>query len=246
MQVQEHPVLGALQLYLTKTNSNSNSDSNRVSALVPLTRDAGGPTPCLVTNVPRMCAIDTSASMRVPRGLYGRCFAIAKGDDVLAQTTIFSDRPPRYSNILAVEAPKPNRGSYTDSQISDILCTAYSGFLAARSDSIGSSVDGDGIHVVRVHTGHWGCGAYGGNKQLMAILQVLAAHLAGVELSYHAFDAAGAAEVQRGLSLLGDIEREMMPGTGHDGGEAGGRISLPCLVARLVGHRFRWGTSDGN
>lgn len=175
-------MLASLQQYLHHINGNG------VSGVAPLTRDAGGPTPCLVTNVPRLCAIDTSArypstvvrrfckfhtsstyvrlqshhlsinsSMRVPHGLYGRCFATAKGVDVLAQTTIFSDGPRRCSNILAIEAPKPGRGTYTNSQISDILCTAYSGFLAARSESVGSSVDGDGdgVHVVRVHSGHW-------------------------------------------------------------------------------------------
>merc|ERR1719473_652325 len=129
-------------------------------------------------------------SMRVPHGLYGNRFATAKGDDVLAQITIFDS--PRPSNILAIEAPKPSRGSHTHGQITDILITAYSGFSAARSVSVERAVgSGSQVPAVRVHSGHWGCGAYGGNKPLMAILQVIAAQLTGVELSYHAFDDGG-------------------------------------------------------
>jgi hypothetical protein len=32
-----------------------------------------------------------------------------------------------------------------------------------------------------LHTGHWGCGAFGGNKGLMAAIQILAAGTAGVQ-----------------------------------------------------------------
>lgn len=36
-------------------------------------------------------------------------------------------------------------------------------------------------------TGHWGCGAFGGDKHLKAIQQLVAASVAGVDLHYYAF-----------------------------------------------------------
>ena len=37
-----------------------------------------------------------------------------------------------------------------------------------------------------IHTGWWGCGAFGGNQELMALLQLLAAEWAGVdEVVFH-------------------------------------------------------------
>jgi poly(ADP-ribose) glycohydrolase len=36
-------------------------------------------------------------------------------------------------------------------------------------------------------TGHWGCGAFGGDKHLKAIQQLIAASVAGVDLHYYAF-----------------------------------------------------------
>jgi Poly (ADP-ribose) glycohydrolase (PARG) len=44
---------------------------------------------------------------------------------------------------------------------------------------------------VAVHTGYWGCGAFGGNRVLMALLQVLAAGSAGLDqLVFHVGDPA--------------------------------------------------------
>ncbi len=42
-----------------------------------------------------------------------------------------------------------------------------------------------------IHTGFWGCGAFGGNRTLMVILQALAADLAGVETVFWAVDKRG-------------------------------------------------------
>ena len=74
MQVMEHPALGSLQLYLT-------TNMNRRKGLDALTKDGSDPTPCLVQNVPRVCAIDTA-------GIYGNSFATASSARVLAQVTL--------------------------------------------------------------------------------------------------------------------------------------------------------------
>ena len=40
-----------------------------------------------------------------------------------------------------------------------------------------------------VSTGHWGCGAFGGDKNIKSLVQVLAASLAGVKkLDFYCFD----------------------------------------------------------
>lgn len=96
-----------------------------------------------------------------------------------------------------------SRISPFSAMINRILSTAYSGFLAAKMDS------SENEDPVIIHTGHWGCcffvtptpshsrcGAYGGNKTLMAILQVIAARAAGIRhVVYHCFSGTQEAEV---------------------------------------------------
>ncbi len=59
--------------------------------------------------------------------------------------------------------------------------TAYTGFRAAVCES----EDRPAI----VHTGFWGCGAFGGNRRLMPMLQAMVATVAGMQrLVCHALD----------------------------------------------------------
>jgi hypothetical protein len=53
--------------------------------------------------------------------------------------------------------------------------TAYTGYRALVLCQSTSGTD------AVLHTGHWGCGAFGGNKGLMAAIQILAAGTAGVK-----------------------------------------------------------------
>ena len=93
-----------------------------------------------------------------------------------------------------------------------------------------------------MHTGHWGCGAYGGSRPLTALLQAVAARLAGVSLVYHAFDEAGVAEVESGLETL-DAIVEALADRCVDSSRS---VSMSALVAEMVGRDFVWGQSDGN
>ncbi len=86
--------------------------------------------------------------------------------------TTFID-PPTFSNIVAMEAPPGGHGPYTRDEIEDILATAFIGFSACRLES--------GSVGAIVHTGNWGTGAYGGDRVLMALLQLIAARLAGLD-----------------------------------------------------------------
>ena len=80
--------------------------------------------------------------------------------------------PPTKSNILAMEAPSYGAGRYTRRQIEYVLSTALTGYSAAVYESkLNTAPDVQ----VAIHTGFWGCGAYGGNRELMPLLQMIAA-----------------------------------------------------------------------
>jgi ubiquitin C-terminal hydrolase len=52
-----------------------------------------------------------------------------------------------------------------------------------------------------ISTGHWGCGAFNGNKKLKAVIQIMAAGMAGKELHYCLFDD-NAAEVREFIDSI--------------------------------------------
>jgi hypothetical protein len=92
-----------------------------------------------------------------------------------------------------------------------------------------------GPRPVVVHTGFWGCGAFGGNRVLMSLVQMLAAQAAGVNaLVYHTVSRQGTGAWTRARILLLDVFAAGMPST-----TAG-------LCARMASLGLQWGTSDGN
>jgi hypothetical protein len=219
IQVAEHPALGALKEALAAAGVQST------------TLDHDGPTPVLVTGVERRMSIRTGpdAAAGRPNGLYGNEFALADPEAVRRATSRVD--PPTISNLVAMSAPPGGYGVYRQEVIESILTTAYTGFRAAVLES--ALLRGDGILVV-VHTGYWGCGAYGGNRVLMALLQVVAAEMAGLDrLVFHTGGRGGDAPLEKAVDLLRGIE-------------SGGRIATRALVEELVGMGFEWGVSDGN
>ncbi len=85
--------------------------------------------------------------------------------------------PPRLVNILAMAAPDMSSrrsASYSYKNYQEILNTAYRAFKLARDY---------GIHTI--HTGPWGTGVFRNSANVMAVLQILAAQYAGVQLVYH-------------------------------------------------------------
>jgi hypothetical protein len=207
LQVLEHPILGSLAEALARRE-----DEPR-----PRTRDrSGAPTPVLVRGAKRSLALDTSG------GLYGNAFARADPGRI-AEATTFLD-PPTTTNILAMEAPPGGRGAYDRGTIEDVLLTAYVGFAACR----GASAPERAV----VHTGGWGTGAYGGDRVLMALLQVCAARLAGLDrLIYH--NMADDQPLDAALTLLDELPW-------------GQSVPVTDLVGAIHAHGFVWGVSDGN
>jgi hypothetical protein len=210
-QVLEHPVLGSLRDALTDL-------ARTRPELAPRTRDQTGPTPYLVRNAQRCLSFDTI------NGPYGMAFANAGVGRILGATTFLE--PPTFSNILAMVAPPGGHGRYERNEIADILRTAFVGFSTCREES-------GGLRVV-VHTGNWGCGAFGGNPVLMAFLQLCAARLAAVdEVVYHTFSSPFSEAYRQALSRLDEIA-------------PGQTIDTEQLIDRVDAMAFRWGVSDGN
>jgi hypothetical protein len=219
LQVAEHPILASVLEALT---------ASPVEGLPALTREGGRPTPITIRGAERWCAIDTDPDLASPYGIYGRRLDRAT-DAVLAQAVTRLE-PGTQSNVLAMEAPQ-GRGRYTKDQIGMILETAMIGFSAAKvSARFAGKETGD---PVVVHTGHWGTGAYGGNRVLMAIAQLVAARFAELtELVYHSLDDEGVDDFEEGRRVALRITR---PG-----------MTLDEVADALVAHAFEWGVSDGN
>jgi hypothetical protein len=109
--------------------------------------------------------------------------------------------------------------------------TALTGFRAAVFES--HRVFGAACPVV-IHSGFWGCGAFGGNRELMMAMQVVAATLAPVDrIVFHIGEPSGrAAEVgARALLASPALAEATEPGR---------------LIAKLEELSFPWGVSDGN
>jgi hypothetical protein len=222
MQVVEHPLLGSVREALL------------AKRLIAKTTDETDATPILVRNVERRMAVATNpdASAGRPHGLYGNRFAAAPLDAVLRAARRID--PPTYSNIIAIAAPSGGSGEYTEHQIASIFANAYTAFAAAVGGE--STRSRAAATQTVIHTGFWGCGAFGGNRRLMIALQALAARAAGVSrIVLHAGDAAGAEEAQRGLDVADTLASR-----------CGASCKLDTLVGRAVILGYRWGVSDGN
>ncbi|MFP4166637.1 MAG: hypothetical protein ACLFUF_05650 [Opitutales bacterium] len=218
LQVAEHPVLGAVREALVEEDAEHFTVAR-----------GGGPSPVTVTGAQRRCIIDTRPNPEIgcPGGLYGNAFSRASAAQVRAATRALS--PPTVSNILAMAAPEGGFGEYSRSELEDILRTAYIGFVAASSES--KRLRGEAARPI-VHTGFWGCGAFGGNRSLMTILQSLAGDLAGVELVFWTFDEEGAGIARE---ARGSYEALRAKST-----------NVRDIIEALALTGFKWGVSDGN
>ena len=86
--------------------------------------------------------------------------------------------------------------------------------------------------MVAIHSGFWGCGAFGGNRVMMTLLQLLAADMAGVaRLVFHVGDPSGRTNAERALALAPDLASA---------------TSATELIARAEALGLVWGVSDGN
>jgi hypothetical protein len=219
LQVAEHPALGSLREMLI------------ARGISPLTVQDDQPTPILISGVERRCEIatDPNDAQGRPHGLYGNRFMAAPADVVARATRAIE--PPTVSNILAMEAPIGS-GPYSRAEIAFILRSALTGFTAVRVEAEGRLDE----RQIEVHTGYWGCGAYGGNRVLMALLQIIAASASGIDrLVFHTMTAEGMAPLQEARQRFTD---EIAP--------LGPKCKGDLLVMKIANMGFVWGEGDGN
>jgi hypothetical protein len=218
LQVAEHPALAALRQALLS--------EGRTATTVY----AGRPTPVLVAGAERRIHLNTepNAAEGRPDGLYGRPFHTADYEAIRRAVEIID--PPTSSNVIAMAAPVFGHGRYTLDQISFSIATAYTGFRAARLES--DRIAGPGAQLA-IHTGRWGCGAFGGNPRVMDLVQVLAAGIAGVDrLVYYTGEATRTPTIERTL----ETARTAF---------GSGPVPARDLAAAIAAMGIEWGTGDG-
>jgi hypothetical protein len=215
LQAAEHPALGCIREAL-------------IAEHIPaLTEEDLSPTPVLVAGVERRCEILTAPSPQRPGGLYGNRFSAAPVEVVRHAIRVIS--PPTISNLIAIAAPGGGMGEYSRRDIEQVMVTAYTGFSAAVAESRRLYPSAP----VEIRTGFWGCGAFGGNRHAMTLLQLLAARLAGVDrVKFYVFDDSGLAAFRTGAAQLEEV---LAPGG-----------PLAAVLERICGRTYRWGVSDGN
>jgi hypothetical protein len=218
MQVAEHPALASLREALLSLN------------IEPFTVKNGEPTPILIRGVERRCAIATNPDLaqQRPVGLYGNNFGKATAEAIELATKALN--PPTVTNIIAMEAPSGGYNFYEYDIIEYILTTAVTGFSAAKIESQLEIED----PIVTIHTGFWGCGAYGGNRILMALLQLLATEIAQIDrLIFHTTDDLGSQALAKAMKILDrDLAIEKSP--------------IAEVLDKIYSMAFKWGVGDGN
>jgi hypothetical protein len=190
--------------------------------------EAGRATPILVHGAPRRCEVQVNpdASAGRPYGLYGREFGRSSFQAIAE--AVRRIEPPTLTNIVAIVAPSYGAGAYRLDDLQHVLSTAHAGFRAAVLESelqAARRID------ATVHTGFWGCGAFGGNKVIMTLLQTLAASMAGVStLAFSYGGADGRQAVDAALSILENLRDSS---------------SVPRLLERIEALALEWGQSNG-
>jgi len=208
MQVAEHPILGALREALTARRIFG--DTN--------------PTPILISGVERRCCVATDSNISAgrPDGLYGNNFSAATGD-VISRSTVPIE-PPTITNLIAIAAQQGSAGlPYTTEEIQQVLVRAYSGFRSAVSQCPDGST--------AVHTGFWGCGAFGGNHTLMAMCQIIASEMAGVkQLIFYTFDEHGSTQLDKAVGQINSFGKSI--------------LDTNTLLTRIRAMDFKWGHTN--
>lgn len=215
LQVAEHPLLGSVR------------EAMIAEGLPALTEEKLRPTPVLVAGVERRCELKTAPAPSRPGGLYGNRFAVAPEAVVREATQVLT--PPTRTNLIAMAAPGGGSGTYSRRDIEHVMVTAFTGFSAAVAESrrLWPGVP------VEIRTGFWGCGAFGGNRHAMTVMQLLAARLARVDrLRFYVFDEGGMAAFRTGAAQLEELLVVPAP--------------LAVRLEQLEARGYRWGTSDGN
>lgn len=186
LQVLEHPALAHLKAALDGQGSLKFLNGNEVG---------------LITGAYRYASLDTKSNASNRRPLYGNNFAVATQADLLSKLHVF-DHPVR-SNIFSMAAPhipealfgQPYRKEY----LRVLLFRAIAAFSSIKFEYP--------TKKIVVHTGNWGCGAFGNSSKVAALLQLAAGHFSGIDrLEYYPLEKGASFDQAKGI--LQRIETE--------------------------------------
>ncbi|EAR93859.2 poly (ADP-ribose) glycohydrolase (macronuclear) [Tetrahymena thermophila SB210] len=220
IQVSEHPLLAHVLEKVQTLKS-------KYPQLAPKTYNGLTPTPILITNCHRLGTVDTQGAK-----FYGNNFQRMTKQELQKNMKVF-DKNKTVSNIICMAAMGYKRGYYTQEQIKFTLETAYKSFYAARYITEQYNI----CHKCVINTGNWGCGAFGNNPECIALIQLIAAQLAGIEiLVYHTFNKNGTYSFKDGQDYYQKYVLNMQ----------GKNPKLDDIVNYIYNIKFKWGQSDGN
>ncbi|CAF1264786.1 unnamed protein product [Rotaria sordida] len=206
LQVLECVELAALREYFVQTVNTVGSYTTGSDKSTHKTV----PTPILISNTERVIQMDTSK-------IYGNAFAKASERQLIQACQYLTQ--PQTVNLIAIEAPSHGQGIYTREQVNYIITTCYVGFKAAQilaqktyalntKSRRSSNRSSNTRFRTIIHTGWWGCGAYGNNRQMMILAQMLAAYWTQIdELIFHT----QTNEHDRDIKAARDIVEKLLP-----------------------------------
>lgn len=211
IQTLEMPLLASCCLFL---------DQRQADHTTKTVTDFGEPTPYLFKSVPYWISVNTKPIMKdgTTADIYGDEFMYATEEELSAGIKVFEGNVR--VNVLAIAAPRCRSGQrYNTAELSQIIKTLLCSYSAVREQIKGKVV---------LHAGNWGCGAFGGNKELMYLAQIYAASVCGIdELVMHDWKE----EIDRARTLYENMDKKM---------------SFADVVAFLHSRKYEWGESDGN
>lgn len=130
------------------------------------------------------------------------------------------------NNILAIAAPFRGHGNelYTQNEISFILKTLLVGFGACARRTVASKRS-----ECVIHTGNWGCGALGNDKELIYLCQILCASVCGIsKIVFHGL-------TDEETKILETAQKKIEE-----------RNNSQNLLDFLLAQKYRWLFGDGN
>lgn len=217
IQVLEHPILACVRRYLIDPG-----EENMEPRTLVQNGDELIATPYLIENVPLWMTVNSYPKLPdgTPVRIYGASFTEAPQEAIDIGCKVFQG--DLKDNIMAIAAPSFRRGKYSYEEIELVLKTLISAFLQAK--------DLAPEKKCIVHGGNWGCGAFGGNLELMYFAQIYAASVCGIdELVLHFI---------QDDDIFDDAEWKYK--------QLDKEMSLESVVYYLLEQGYKWGRSDGN
>jgi len=176
----------------------------------------------LIQGALRYGAIDTAKRIdRINGTLYGNNFQRASEEEIDSVTTRLEGENLRPSNIFVIAAPRiaPRLEGqpYTLQTLTEIARTAYAAFKGIVDISTpvqpSGEFDGDVPRArprIVVHTGNWGCGAFGNDVKTQAAIVIAMARAAGID-ELRGYPMSSTVAWHQAIGLLNYIERMTAP-----------------------------------